>query len=117
MSDVISKIKSYTNDDNILNEKIIRDYAQTIAENIKKGGKVQTTKTQIRKFYNEVKALENRLNWTNEDTELQKEYEKLFPLIMMLDSKVAYSKQRGLVSDIFVEFMKKNIELLSEKKM
>lgn len=122
MCDVINKIKkisSYTNEKNILNEKIIRDYAQEIADNldiIGRNGKPQSTKAQIRKFYNEVKALENRLDFTKDDDELQKDYAKIFPLIMMLDSKVAYSKTRELVSDVFVAFMKKNIELLSEKK-
>ena len=116
--DIIKNIKSYTNEKNILNEKIVRDYAQQIANSLvqNKDGKSTSSKGQIRKFYNEVKALENRLDFTKDDDELQKDYAKIFPLIMMLDSKVAYSKTRELVSDVFVAFMKKNIELLSEKK-
>jgi len=55
-------------------------------------------RTQLRRFYNEVRSLADRVK---DDAS----FKRILPLIRMLKAKVAYQKGRRLVPDSFVEFI------------
>ncbi len=53
--------------------------------------------TQLRNFYDKVMELEERAK--------KEPFDEVLPFVKMLNSKVAYAKTRGHVSDAFVEMM------------
>ena len=75
--------------------------------------------TQLRKFFNEVKALEKRLKDNGDSDEYFNK--NLIPLIKMLKAKVSYSLARQDKKDFqqfkyFEEFLKRNIDNIKNKQ-
>jgi len=75
--------------------------------------------TQLRKFFNEVKALEKKLKDNNDSDEYFNK--NLIPLIKMLKAKVSYSLARQEKKDFqqfkdFEEFLKRNIDNIKNKQ-
>ena len=71
-------------------------------------------KNQLRNFYDKVLELEEKaINATDDEFE-----SKVLPFIKMLNSKVAYAKnkQQGSVNEAFVIFMNEAIEQVTDKK-
>jgi len=64
--------------------------------------------SQLRKFYNEVKALAKK-------AEGQKKAQKIKPLVKMLKVKVNYQKGRQLVPDSFVKFISECVDKVDDK--
>jgi len=68
--------------------------------------------TQLRKFFNEVKALEKRLK----DYSYSDEYfNELIPLIKMLKAKASYAYGRNNISLTFKNFIIENIDKIKSK--
>lgn len=75
--------KGFTDAKGNLREELMTTEAKEIAEYFKND---RLTKSQLRAFYNEVKALKNKLSINkNED-----KFAEIYPLILMMKSKVAY---------------------------
>lgn len=90
--------------------KTAADIANKIADN-NNGMK----KSQVRRFYSEVKKMER--NVLVEDDKAFKE--KYWPLISMLKAKMAYQKGRGKevnISPVFADFINKGIDKIQESK-
>ena len=66
-----------------LREELMTVEAKEIAEYFKSD---RLTKSQLRAFYNEVKALKNRLSINKSEDK----FAEIYPLILMMKSKVAY---------------------------
>ena len=75
--------KGFRNDKGKLRPDLFSDEAKNIALQLT-SGKKPTTPTQLRAFYGEVKALQNRM----EDEE--ESFEDILPFILMLKSKASY---------------------------
>jgi len=66
------------------------------------------TLTQLRKFYNEFKGLEKRVN--------AKDFESVLPLIKMVRSRAFYASNGNKIPKSFKDFLVKNVEAINEKK-
>lgn len=73
--------KGFTDTKGNLREELMTVEAEEIAKNLK-----DVTTAQLRAFFNEIKALRNRL----ENKESEENFEKIYPLILMIKSKVQY---------------------------
>lgn len=80
----------------IIKEEFLTQKAEEWAKKFANEG---LKRAQLRRFYNEVRSLADRVK---DDAS----FEKVLPLIRMLKPKVAYQKGRKLVPNSFVEFIK-----------
>ena len=78
-----------------------------------KTGKPILSSSQLRKFYNEIKSLENKINFE------AKEFSVIFPLIKMIKSKLEYAsnpKKKGKIPNEFKYFMSNCIDNIEDDK-
>lgn len=89
------KDKGFTNDKGYLREELITEEAKKIAGFFKED---KLTKSQLRAFYNEVKALKNRLKY---DKSVEK-FDEIYPLILLMKAKIEYraSKDKAKMEGI-----------------
>lgn len=67
------------------------------------------TSTQLRQFYGEVKALQNKMGKKGED------FSKVYPFVLMMKSKAEYKYNRDKkIPESFKKFIDKNIELIQK---
>ena len=78
---------------------IVEEEAEAIAQGIR-----DTSKSQLRNFYGEVKMLERKLRSKKYDWRAE-----ILPSLKLLKAKVKYASARGNVRREFVEFMEKSI--------
>ena len=98
-------------DSKVINPVLFSDVAEKLAKDIAGQGSRRINKgTQIRRFYDEVLRLSDRTK-TNPD-----EWDNVIPYVNMLIAKAAYAHGRGLVSDGFVDFMRKGISQIEKKE-
>jgi len=64
--------------------------------------------TQLRRFYNEFKGLEKRVN--------AKGFESVLPLIKMVRSRAFYASNGNKIPRSFKDFLVKNVEAIDEEK-
>lgn len=97
--------------------ELIEDEADKLGRLFANGGlkkynnKEKLTKTQLRNFYNEVKALDARINEDN--------FEENLPFILMLKAKASYAHRGGKnkkIPESFRDFIVKNVDLISKEK-
>ncbi len=110
----------YSSKDNILKENIIRDDAIKVAKVLANGQTKdeKISNTQLRAFYNDVKALENRIDDKKSEEEQQKDYEAVYPFVLMLEAKAAYKhrEKNDKIPKMFREFIEKNVEVMRKDK-
>lgn len=96
------------------------DLAKRIADDYilaKKNKKNTNTRTQIRKFYDEVVRLKvesDNLDKKNGE-EIQK-WNSILALVNMMVAKAAYAKGRDLVSDNFLNFIRNSVKEIRDKE-
>ncbi|KDE65781.1 hypothetical protein FUSO6_12675, partial [Fusobacterium necrophorum DAB] len=78
----------FCNEKGILREELITTEAKEIAGDFK-----NVTSTQLRAFFGEVKGFRNRILGKEEETQ-QEEFEKIYPLILMIKSKINYRNEK-----------------------
>ncbi len=89
-------------------KKLFGDIAQNWAKQLNNESYNAINKsTQIRSFYDKVLGLNEKAEGMQDDEQYKKE---VFPFVVMLKSKVAYVKTRGLVSDTFVKMINQCVE-------
>lgn len=107
----------YLDEEGRFKKELIEDEADKIGELLAQGGinkrnkKNKLTNSQLRNFYNEVKALDAKIN---EDNFLDN-----LPFVLMLKAKANYAYRGGKNSKIpesFKDFIIKNVEVISEEK-
>jgi len=85
-----------------------RGWAESFVQSSGRGKEL--TSAQLRKFYNEFKALEKKVE--------SKGFDSTLPLIKMVKSKAAYSANPNnrKIPSKFKEFLWKNIDAINEEK-
>ena len=100
--------------------EIFSDIAQRAAQHIKQSNNVNKT-TQLRKFYDELEIMNDRVQLARENKE--NKFQELAPFIKMLKAKVAYARGRKHVDDHFLEVFNRcidqanNVETLRDAKL
>ena len=84
----------------LLNEDAEKRASKLVRESV--------TATQLRKFYNEFKGLEKRVN--------AKGFESVLPLIKMVRSRAFYASNGNKIPRSFKDFLVKNVEAINGKK-
>ncbi len=92
----------------IIKEELLTTRAEKIADDfIGDVRRPNVKSSQLRKFYNEVKALAKRAE--------EEKFEKIKPLVKMLKVKVNYQKGRGFVPEVFVRFISDCVDNIEDK--
>lgn len=73
--------KGFTDKKGNIREELITEEALEIANHFKTD---RLTKSQLRAFFNEIKAINNRLSDSKEN------FDKIYPMILMIKSKIEY---------------------------
>lgn len=106
-------VKSGYRKDGILREKLIIKEAKDISEDLYNNGSGLSS-SQLRAFFNEVKAIQNRIN--NDEQKFNQNY----PFILMLKSKAAYKYRNGgqnsKITEQFYDFINASVDYIKENK-
>ncbi|CUS82465.1 CRISPR-associated protein Csm2 [Candidatus Kryptonium thompsonii] len=100
-----------TSDDKwVIKEEMVTTKAEKWADEFigRDPRKPELKSAQLRKFYNEVRALADRVEVEG--------FEKVKPLIKMLKVKVNYQKGRKLVPEKFVDFITECVDQVNDKE-
>ncbi len=92
-----------------IDPQLLNTKAEQIADVLSKAGRDTNSYTQLRRFYDEV-------NDFYEEIKTDSDFEDRLPLILMLNSKVAYAKGRNKVDDNFVSFIKAGLAQVKNKE-
>jgi CRISPR-associated protein Csm2 len=95
----------------LIEPTLFSDQARKKAEDFYQDSQAQrgvNKRTQVRKFYDEIMALNNRVQIEPRD------WENILPYIHMVIAKAAYADGRGLVSRNFVAFMESSIKKIQQ---
>ncbi len=101
--------KGFLTEKGIIREELITTEAKEIAkEFVKKGLSV----TQLRAFFNEVKIIKNRLKSDGTN------YDKEFPLILLVKSKAEYKSKakRAKIPEVFKNFLIASVDRIWKDK-
>ena len=95
----------------IIREELLDSKAQELAQSFgqresRPVRREALSQTQLRRFFNDLRNLEKRVN--------QSSFERVKPLIKMVKSKVAYSKEK--VPSTFENFMNETISAIQTEK-
>ena len=93
-------VLDYKQDPELFNETA-KEWAEGICARRHEKADCRVKSTQLRNFYDKVLELLARSE--------KEPFEDVLPFVKMLNSKVAYAKTRGHVSDIFVKMMQQCI--------
>lgn len=74
------------------------------------------TATQMRNFFNEVKFHKSRLDTKFSHDEKVEEFKQIFPHIRMLKARASYAKNRGNVTEGFVQFINDGVDNIKDYK-
>ncbi len=100
--------KGYYDEKGNLRKELIVEEAEKIGERFVRD---RLSKSQIRNFFNEVKALEEKIKVNS--------FDKNFPFILMLMAKASYAYKQGKsnskIPKSFYEFINVNINLIEKK--
>ncbi len=101
--------EGYFNEKGYLRKDLITDIAEKIGENFVQK---RLSKSQLRNFFNEVKAIDAKIDDNNN-------FEENLPFILMIKAKASYAYKKGgknsKIPKNFYEFLKSNIELIEKK--
>lgn len=100
--------KGYVDSDEILRGDLITKEADEIGKHLVKA---KLSNSQLRGFYNEVKALENKIGDKEEN------FPKNYPMILMMKSKAAYKCgcKSSKIPLEFKDFIDENIDLIKKR--
>lgn len=75
------------------------------------------TSAQLRKFYNEFKGLEKKLQFKAKTPELEEAaFRSILPLVKMVKSKVAYATGGNKVPKGFADWLNKNVDTVNSAR-
>lgn len=96
-------VLDYKKDTELFNQTA-KQWAEKICD--KRGKDCHVKSTQLRNFYEKVMELEDRAK--------KEPFEEVLPFVKMLNSKVAYARTRGHVSNDFVDMMSQCIAQVND---
>jgi CRISPR-associated protein Csm2 len=108
--------KGYINQEGILDENLITKHSRYVAEYLVNE---RLTATQLRAFFNDIKSLENKINWSKEE-KIQVDYNSIYPMVLMLEAKAEYKYRNGKnakITEGFRDLIKANVNVLKDKKV
>lgn len=92
-----------------LKPDLLDDYAQNKAKdfipNKAKDSKENLKSTQMRRFYDELKAIERKIMAEKNIEEQKRNFERDRPLIVMFKAKAVYAEKRGVAPRAFTQFI------------
>jgi len=92
-------------------ERIGRELVEKKSRKLKGRGEVEISPTQLRRFFDDVKAMERYLaQFQGKDRE--NVFRKKLPEILMLKAKVSYARGRDTVTDVFQDFVERNMNTI-----
>jgi len=75
------------------------------------------TSAQLRKFYNEFKGLEKKLQFKAKNPELEEAaFKGVLPLVKMVKSKVAYASGGNKVPRSFADWLNRNVDTINSAR-
>jgi len=75
------------------------------------------TSAQLRKFYNEFKGLEKKLQFKAKNPELEESaFKGVLPLVKMVKSKVAYASGGNKVPRAFADWLNRNVDTIDSAR-
>ena len=92
-----------------MKREYILDFPQKIAQDLSKGGRDQNKSAQIRKFYDYCIRIRDALEQGKSFAEVESDF-------CRLSAFAQYAKSRKKVSDLFVRFIKRNVEAVHSKE-
>lgn len=99
--------KGFTDSKGNLREELITDEALDIAKYFKKDN---LSNSQLRAFFNEIKAINNRLN--NDESN----FEKVYPMILMIKSKIEYRASKDSKKmESFKQFLTEGVKYIQDQ--
>ncbi len=103
-------LKQTENGELVIKEELLTTEAEEWADKFigKDPTRPELKSSQLRKFYNEVRALAKK-------AEGKEKFEKIRPLVKMLKVKVNYQKGRKLVPVSFVDFISGCVDKIGDK--
>jgi len=114
-SDLLFKDKK----EKILKESLLSTIAENKVKSFRKRNdrgfdlKDNPTSTQLRRFYNDVLTLKNKIDHYDKDVKEEK-FKQLLPYVKMLKAKVAYSKSRNNVNKEFKKFIDEYVDSIND---
>lgn len=107
----------------IINPDLFDNIAEAWAKKLKDDNTGQNNYSQIRKYYDEVLLIEQKLTMGSKakKTNIEEEFKIILPYLKMLRAKVYYSKNRksqgkNLVGDNFVDFINQCLRQINDYK-
>ena len=115
----MEKDMRYYDQNGNVNPELFSSVARHIGEDLVKKksrkfkgkGDVDISTTQIRRFFDDVKAIKHYLDQFR-DKKREEAFRRKLPEIMMLKAKVTYARGRDAVTDEFKNFIEKNISAI-----
>lgn len=92
-----------------MKEDYVVKFSKQIAECLSSEGREKNKSTQLRKYYDYTIRIKNSLRYENN-------FDKVLPEIKRLSYFSEYAKTRGKVSNLFVDFINKNVEAINDTK-
>lgn len=89
-------------------EQTARDLVNKKDTSSKGRGTVEIGNTQMRKFFDDIKAIQHYISQF-QDKEREEAFRRKLPEIMMINAKVTYARGRDAVTDEFKKFIQKHI--------
>ncbi len=108
-------IKFYDESKNI-QEELYNRIAEDIAETLASSSGKKLSRTQLRRFFDEVKAIQRYLNQFDDKKRKKEEFRKKLPEVKMIKAKVTYARGRNKVTKEFADFIEKSISLIKTPK-
>ena len=98
----------FIDDNENLRENLITKQSKEIADTFKKDG---LSNSQLRAFFNEVKAINNRLG----DKKDLNKFASIYPLILMIKAKIAYRANKDNKMKNLKSFLDSSIEYIQKE--
>jgi len=103
-----------------LKPELLDDYAQNRAKdfipNKAKDSKENLKTTQMRRFYDELKAIERKIMAEKNIEEQKRNFERDRPLIVMFKAKAVYAEKRGVAPRAFTQFIFDHVASINDIK-
>lgn len=99
-----------------LARQIGEDLVKKKSRKFKGKGDVDISTTQIRRFFDDVKAIKHYLDQFRDKKKREEAFGRKLPEIMMMKAKVTYARGRDAVTDEFKNFIEKNISAIKSPR-
>ncbi len=93
-------------------EKFLKFYPDNRGK--KRAERGTPSSTQIRKFFNDILVIKQKIDIGLDNQEKEKIFRKELPYIKMIKAKVAYAKSRGNINKEFETFLNKYIDNIKD---